>query len=547
MHLQSLGHRAPLLWVLLPLSGGLIAARCVEPTHMAVLLGVALVLAIVAVVASFLKSGSWLWGIAIATSLFLAGQASYALHRQRLRDWESLPPREVQLAIRIDRVFAGKDPRKASGLGSVTSAEGVFSELRGQKIYYSATVRPNESLPRRSAIIRLRGVLASVSPDAEPDSFEGYLAGSGVNFRINRARVLAEERAPTTYYRFCDRALARFRRILGVGIEAKQPEAAGLLRAMMLGETGDLTEDQHTVFMQSGTMHLFAISGLNIGVIAGSIQALLAILRLPRSARFLIGTPLLWLFVDITGAAPSAVRAFAMAVFFQGATVTQRPANTFAALVGAATLVVLWAPFQLFSASFAMSYDIVAALFLLGLPLGEAWLRHWRPWRDLPSATRTLGQRVTAWAWEGFVPVLAVGISTTLVGMLTSVRFFHLLTPGALVANLVLIPIAMIVTAGGFVALLCGLGGFMSGAALFNHAAALLLLLIEKLVRLSVHVPGAVIPAHFRSSWIGGAGLIAVLAALLIGYGLRWQRQGGGWWPPFAIAALIFVIGVSYP
>ena len=46
-------------------------------------------------------------------------------------------------------------------------------------------------------------------------------------------------------------------------------------------ETRALTEEQHTIFMQSGTMHLFAISGLNIAVIAGALEALLLLLRLP--------------------------------------------------------------------------------------------------------------------------------------------------------------------------------------------------------------------------------------------------------------------------
>src|SRR5690606_37450984 len=131
----------------------------------------------------------------------------------------------------------------------------------------------------------------------------------------------------------------------------------------------------------SGTMHLFAISGLNIGVVAGVVQTLLLLLRLPPWVRFGIGAVALWLFVDITGASPSAVRAFAMAVFLQAAFALRRPANLLAALIGSAFAVLLISPLQLFSASFLMSYSIVTALLALGLPLGVRWSTRWTPWR----------------------------------------------------------------------------------------------------------------------------------------------------------------------
>src|SRR6185503_9542203 len=98
---------------------------------------------------------------------------------------------------------------------------------------------------------------------------------------LTRGRVLAEERPPNAYYRFCVRAAERCDRILGLGIAEKRPALTGLLRAMMLGATHELSDEQHTLFMQSGTMHLFAISGLNIAVIAGALQTLLFALRLP--------------------------------------------------------------------------------------------------------------------------------------------------------------------------------------------------------------------------------------------------------------------------
>ncbi len=542
---RSLGHRAPLLWLVLPLMAGIVTGRVSGGFNLPAQLAIAAIAAGTSFVASR-RNRPVPWGIALTVAAFFAGSSSYELHRLRLRSWEALPPREARVSLRIERTFAQSDPKRGSGLGTVVGVEGPFRELEGQRVYFSCSLRPGEPLPRRSMVVAFLGILSPLPPNPATDSFDGYLASAGANFRLARSRLVRVEQPQSAYYRFCDTAAVRLKDILGAGIAEKRPTLAGLLRAMMLGETRELTEDQHTIFMQSGTMHLFAISGLNIGVIALSMETLLLLFRIPAPARFAIGTPLLWLFVDITGAAPSAVRAFAMAAFFHGAFVLRRPANPIAAIVASAAIVLLVAPLQLFSASFLMSYAIVVALLLLGLPLNEAWQQHWKPWRDIPRTMWNRWHKLTHAAWEKTSLALAIGVATTLVSLLTSILFFRLLTPGALAANLVLIPAAMIVTLGGFVAILCGLAGFTAGAALCNHAAALVLMLIEELVRWSVTVPGAFLGAQFRAAWVGPVSLATVLAAILFGYASQWQWRRGGWVPPFAIVALTLAFGVRY-
>ncbi len=540
---RSLGHRAPLLWLVLPFIAGLAAGKAGELAPVAWALGLATPAAIAAIAAAW--RGSRLWAPAIAVAMFLAGAASYALHRVRLPEWDALPPREARLGLRVDRIFSSSDGRRAAGLATVTRADQHVSELTGQRLYFSLTLGKGDRPPVRSAVVAAVGVLVALPRDPPADTFDGYLAGAGINFRLTRGRIVGEERPANAYYRFCARAAERCHAILGLGIAEKRPTLAGLLRAMMLGQTHELSDEQHTLFMQSGTMHLFAISGLNIGVIATALQALLLLLRLSAWPRFVIGTALLWLFVDITGAAPSAVRAFAMAVFLQAAFVLQRPGNLLAALVASALGVLLVSPLQVFSASFLMSYGIVTALLVLGLPLGEAWIERWTPWRHLPKPTWRWWQHAADWAWRSLAMAIAIGVATTLVSLLTGVQFFRLLTPGALVANLVLIPAAMAVTLGGFAALMCGLVGFSAGAVLCNHAAALVLWGIEALVRSSVQVPGVFMPAKFSGTWIGSVALALLLTALLVGYAVRW-RSPRWWWPPFAIVAVVLIFGVNY-
>lgn len=544
MSSRSLGHRAPLLWIVLPFIAGLALAKTVGFDAARWSLIVATLSALVAIVASV--RAPRLWSASLVLAMVLAGMSSHALHRARLPSWDALPAREAQLTVKIDRVFAQADPRRVTGLATVLVADTHLHDLGGQKLYFSLTLRKGEAAPTRSAVVSTIGVLVTLPANPPVDTFDGYLAGAGMNFRLTRGRMLEEVRPAHGYYRFCARAAERFNDILGRGIAEKRPELAGLLRAMMLGAIHELSSEQHMLFMQSGTMHLFAISGLNIGVIATAIQVLLILLRLPSWTRFVIGAALLWLFVDITGASPSAVRAFAMAVFVHAAFVLRRPANPLAALFASAFAVLLMAPLQVFSASFLMSYAIVAALLVLGLPLSEAWLAYWTPWRALPKPAWRWWQHALDYTWRTLATAVAIGIAATLVSLLTGVQFFRLLTPGSLLTNLVLIPTAVLVTLGGFVSLLCGLAGFSFGAILCNHAAALVLLAIEWLVRWSVKLPGAFLPAQFSAPWIGPAALAALLALLLGGYSAGWRRARGAWWPPVALVTLVLVFGVKF-
>lgn len=540
---RSLGHRAPLLWIVLPLIAGLMGGRAFDAGSPGTLLIVAVVLTAVAIVAA--NRAPSLWAVSLAGAMLLAGGAEYGMLRRRPAGWTTRPPREARLELRISHLFPSRDGTKVTGLATVAKAAEPLQELSGQRIYFSLAQRRGAPEVVRSATVAAIGLVEILPLRPPANTFEGYLASTGANFRLTRGRILSEVSPPSDYHRFCARMARRFHELLGEGIATKRPALAALLRAMMLGSTQELSEEQRTLFMQSGTMHLFAISGLNIGVVALALESLLRLVRLPWILRFTFGTALLWLFVDITGGSPSAVRAFIMTTFLLAARVFRRPGNPFAALVASALAILLLAPLQVFGASFLMSYGIVAGLILLGVPLAEAWQARWVLWRNLPPPVWRWWQKGADAGWRNFLASVALGVSATLVCLLTGVEFFGLLTPGSLPVNLALIPAAMLATVGGFAALLTGLAHFHFGVVLSNHAAALMLLAIEALVRASVKVPGMSVPASFRTTWIGMAAFGVLLAVMLAGYAMRW-RGPGGWWPPFAVVAVTLAVGMRF-
>jgi hypothetical protein len=74
----------------------------------------------------------------------------------------------------------------------------------------------------------------------------------------------------------------------------------------------------------------------------------------------------------------------------------------------------------------------------------------------------------------------------------------------------------------------------------------LVLVVIEGLVRVSVRLPGAFIPAVYSNAWVGPFAFVLIVGALLAGYGFGWETRRGGWWPPFIIVALVLIFGVNY-
>jgi competence protein ComEC len=545
IHLQSrcLGHRAPLLWLLLPFLAGISLGRLVDATPAAAwLLAAALAAALAAIFLA--KRNPVAWASALGAAMLLAGLADYARHARRLPGWDTLPPREAQLRLRVERVFAAINPKRTSGLAVIVSADSPLEELAGQRIYFSLARPAGAKALVRSAVVSAAGLVQAVPRHPVADSFDDYLANTGLGFKFTRGRLLAEETPAGAYDRFCARAQERFSSILGAGIADKRPELAGILRAMMLSQKYELTRGQKELFMQSGTMHFFAISGLHIGVIASVLQALLALLRLPRWARFGAGTATLWLYVDITGASPSAERALVMVIFMQAALVLRWPGNPLAALTASAFVVLLAQPMQLFTASFQMSYCVVATLLLLGLPLGEMFRDKWKLFSHLPKVSLTWRQRLAVASLDKILAALGLGVATALVAAVTGVAFFQLFTPGALAANLVLIPLASFAIFAGFISLLCGLAGLLSASVLFNHAAALILALIQWLIGAFVKVPGAYWPAAFKAEGWADVVLAALLAACLAGYAARWRH--GMVLAPFTVVAAAMIFAVKF-
>jgi ComEC/Rec2-related protein len=138
-----------------------------------------------------------------------------------------------------------------------------------------------------------------------------WVRGRGTFARRERAADAAGWRARLAAVR---RDLSRR---VGIGLDAARPEIAGLNRAILLGERAHLPRATRRVFVDAGTMHVFAVSGLHVMIVAGVLRFLLVLAFVPVRLTGLALVPLLWGYVLVIGSPPSALRAAAMAsVYF---------------------------------------------------------------------------------------------------------------------------------------------------------------------------------------------------------------------------------------
>ncbi|MDY0149162.1 MAG: DNA internalization-related competence protein ComEC/Rec2 [Kiritimatiellia bacterium] len=331
----------------------------------------------------------------------------------------------------------------------------------------------------------------------------------------------------------------RARQILSRGLD-DFPEERGLLQALLLGYREELSTLLRQDFAVTGTVHIFAISGAHVGMVTMLLMLLLRSLRVPRTQWFWVATPLLITYTVATGAATSAVRACVMAVLLQAAPLFRRKPDAVSILAVAAAAILLAAPGQLGDLGFLLSFTAVASLLAIQPVFDAGALRLFRrdtwqlPREEQPEARhlREVGLLVSRFgsvsvaAWVGTSPLTAF--------------FFNLVSPVALIMNLVVIPSAFVILLAGVLSLVSA-PVCAEWSEIFNHAARVWAQGLAGLIRWAASVPGGhwfvrTPPVLGVVMWYGILALstilarrikralpvgLAVLAVLAVGWGVQ--------------------------
>jgi competence protein ComEC len=266
-------------------------------------------------------------------------------------------------------------------------------------------------------------------------------------------------------------------------------------------------------------MHVFAISGLHIALIAGLLVALFRVFKIPRGVCAWVVVPLIWFYTIVTGFQASAVRSTIMMTIIIVGWGLKRPSNLLNSLGAAALIILLYDPQQLFQASFQLSFFVVLslALFVPVLdalkerllapdPFLPAELRPtWRKKLDKPIHYVTASFVTSLAAWLGSIPLVAY--------------YFHLFTPVSLLANLVVVPLSSGALASNMASLMCG-DWLPDQGEIFNHAAWAFMKAMVWASEWAAHWS----PGSFHIPAPGFLGFL-IYYMILIGVMLRWFQN----------------------
>jgi competence protein ComEC len=263
---------------------------------------------------------------------------------------------------------------------------------------------------------------------------------------------------------------------------------------------------------------VLAVSGQNVALLAALGWALLAAAGLERRGRLAGIAVLIVLYVPVTGAGPSILRAGVMGLAAVVAAYAGRPASRWYALLLAATVTLGFDPRAWQDVGWQLSFAAVAGIFVLARPLAAAL-------RPLPEPLR-MGAAMTVAATLATAPLMAF--------------HFERVSLAALPANLAALPAIPLVMWTGMLSAAAA-QVWIVPAELLNALNGFCLAYVAAVAHRGARLPGAV-----AALGIGGAVQLAlaygVLAAVLAG---AWRLRAAARGRAAVLAALVPVAAAA--
>lgn len=265
---------------------------------------------------------------------------------------------------------------------------------------------------------------------------------------------------------------------------------AGLAAALLIGYRYGLDKEMVNDYMQTGIVHIIAISGMHLALIYGCLIWCFQWLPV-RIVKGLLVIVIIWGFTLLTGAAASVLRAAVMLTIVTiGKLILDRGSSTYNQLALSAFLLLCYDPAFISDAGFQLSYLAVSGILILNKPLYQLfslkyiWLRK---------------------IWEAAALAIAAQVVTFPLCLYLFGQFPLYFLP----ANLLAVPLSTLILYGEIL-LLCVHAHWL-GACL-----RWLLLLMNYIVAYIGHLPGALI-SGLQISVYGVVALYVCIGGILAG------------------------------
>lgn len=270
------------------------------------------------------------------------------------------------------------------------------------------------------------------------------------------------------------------------------PQSQHLVVALLLGESGTIDRGTRQEFSAAGIAHVLALSGLHVGMIALIVWVLLFPLDYLRQQRLrlVLTLAVIVLFAAFTGFSPSVVRSAVMIGFAFAAVMFSRRSAPLNSLCMAALIILVFSPSALYSVGFQLSFITVGAILMAG---------------RLPKAFHSRFRAVNYVTATVFTSIIAM-----LATMMLTAHYFHIVSWGSVISNLLVLPVLPLFMIIGALFLLVTLAGMQW------HVLDLGIDAVSDYLHWSATTVSFWPMSHVRGIYVSTGGTIIGMAALLL-------------------------------
>jgi len=348
----------------------------------------------------------------------------------------------------VERILLEKGPGvavQARVLENARGAEGFWAARvrlldgpgRGAEVWWKG----RGPTPVSGAEIRSKGVFVPPSAPRNPGEFDEakWLRRQGM-----AAVFMADEsggsQSASAWVKWVAGIRKSFRDSVTDGVEAGS-QRSQVIRAVVLGEYPTDAEDLMMDYRHSGTLHVFCVSGLHVGMVGLLGWGVLRWSGVSRRRAVLALLPLMFGYAWVTGNGPPAVRAAWMALVFLMAFVLRRRPDLLNALGAVLLAMLLWDGRMLFYPGVQLSYGVVCAI-AIGVGMTSRWFA-WLGRRALYLPQDRLSRWQKIWFWFRNKTAQSLAVSTAAWTGSTPLTAMHfgLITPASIPATVVQIPV----------------------------------------------------------------------------------------------------------
>lgn len=220
-------------------------------------------------------------------------------------------------------------------------------------------------------------------------------------------------------------AILRYK-ILNLITEIFPEDVAGFAKALLLGDSTDLTQQQDIGFKNSGIRHIIAVSGLHVSIL---FSMLVVFTGHRKFLTVVLGIPLLVIFAAVSGFTPSVSRACIMQGLILLALALDKEYDPPTALAVAVLEILCVNPMNIASIGFQLSVSCVVGIFLCYNRIHSFMLRP--KWMNLGKG-HSLGAKLIRW----FASSVAVSLSAVLFTLPLSAIHFRSINLIGVISNL---------------------------------------------------------------------------------------------------------------